>query len=1040
MSIQPLEVRPHPFKQYLTALLATAAVYVCYLVIITPLIDGQLNEVQEANQVPAGPPLPVDDKSEFAKYLPEGSWELRPCKSLDTAEGKILFQDYSRNETDGTWDVYPFTMVLKPREAEPGESPGPPLILRTEKKAKLRFRHGLQLGSGATDEPNKLEQAQLIGQVEVFQPGSSHGETIRITTSNVQVTRRKIFTLSPVDFQFGNHQGRGRNLSIELSHESINSNLKAEFSNINGIRRLQLAYLDFLRMEPKPKANASADRSTPLQPDQSPLEITCDGAFQFDFYRNQAAFRENVLVKQLDPQGDNLACEKLDLHFNDLSEDPVAPRESELLNAQFELREIVAAGSPAILTANSKGSRVQGEYLRYNLEENQVEARGTAEQVEIVQGPNHFVSQHFNYEMPADNSLGKLNAFGPGWMVRQGETVTDAMQARWKNHLTIRQVDPRKKVITLDGDAYVQLDPGTAIDAETIRFALWENQKTSLAGKPAGWNYQPARLVATGQVQIRSKEIQGSTERLTAHWPGNPVALPESGAKAPRPATYQSLPSRSTSGASRPIERGSHPRFVVRRTPYPNHTPPGRLFFQSQELDLVLRNEDGDTDITDLEMTGNVKVWQLETETGGSQPNRQVELTGHRLKAEPQGNDNYRLQISEGAGIPAATVATRDMTLSGPDVFLDQQANRVWINGPGNLVMNLVDKAKDRKPTQATDADREKLNITWQGGMIFDGAQIYFERNVVSRSVTSGKDNIRRQTSTESAILSIELDRSVSLRTPEPANASETSIPLPEPEIKTLLLVDRLPEGQPVFQLAGFEQPVPPRPVLIANLTSDASGKLTEQQKLVAPTARIHVKENRMTAEGPGALAIHRPNRSNGTGSASPLSFQKKSTTNAPYLFIQTNFDQALRVHTESKSLDMTGNIRALYVPVSTMDQSFNPDDPNPPADAFRLNCATLTINQWTPQATGQEQSELRARGNARISSSQFTATAHEVRYDQGNDYLYLEGSSRSDATLQTVSETGGKSARLVAEKIRYRPADNSTKIENMKRATMRNR
>ena len=189
MSIQPLEVRSHPFKQYFKALLGTAAAYVCYLVVITPLIDGQLKDVQEANQIPAGPPLPVDDKSEFAKYLPEGSWELQPCKSLDTAEGKILFQDYSRNEADGTWDVYPFTMVLKPRQAEPGESPGPPLILRTEKKAKLRFRHGLQLGSAAAEEPNKLEQAQLIGQVEVFQPGSSHGDTIRITTSNVQVTR-----------------------------------------------------------------------------------------------------------------------------------------------------------------------------------------------------------------------------------------------------------------------------------------------------------------------------------------------------------------------------------------------------------------------------------------------------------------------------------------------------------------------------------------------------------------------------------------------------------------------------------------------------------------------------------------------------------------------------------------------------------------------------------------------------------------------------------------------------------------------------------
>ena len=221
------------------------------------------------------------------------------------------------------------------------------------------------------------------------------------------------------------------------------------------------------------------------------MEITCDGSFKFDFYRNQAAFRDNVQVKQLDQLGDNLACQKLDLYFNDLSDDPVAPRESEMLDSEFELREIVAAGSPAILTANSRESRIQGEYLRYNLEKNNVEARGAVQQVEILQGPNRFVSQHLNYEISADNSLGKLNAFGPGMMIRQGKAAGDYLQARWKNHLTIRRIDERKQVITLDGDSSIQLDPQTSLNSDTVRFVLWETRTNSLSGKPQGWNYQP---------------------------------------------------------------------------------------------------------------------------------------------------------------------------------------------------------------------------------------------------------------------------------------------------------------------------------------------------------------------------------------------------------------------------------------------------------------------------------------------------------------------------------------------------------------------
>lgn len=1047
MTIQPLAVRAHPVKRYLIALLTTAAVYFCYLLVVTPFIDGQVAQVQEANQVPIGPPLPVDDKTEIAKYLPAGSWELQPCKSLDTAEGKILFQDYSRNEADGTWDVYPFTMVLKPRNPQPGKSPGPPLILRTEKQAKLRFSHGLQLGTASNGEPNKLEQAQLIGLVEVFQPGTDAGEAIHITTSNVQITQRKIFTLANVDFQFGNHHGRGRNLSIELSHESINSNLKADFSNINGIRRLQLAYLDFLRLEPNSKPRPSHANGTPLHPETAALEITCDGSFKFDFYRNQAAFRDNVRVKQLDQHGDSLACQKLDLYFNDLSDDPVAPRESEMLDSEFELSEIVAAGSPAILTINSRESRIQGEYLRYNLEKNNVEARGAVQQVEILQGPNRFVSQHLNYEISADNSLGKLNAFGPGMMIRQGETAGDYLQARWKNHLTIRRIDERKKVITLDGDSSIQLDPKTVLNSDTVRFVLWETRTNSLSGKPQGWNYQPFRLVATGHVQVRSKDIQGTTHTLTAHWPDNPLPFQATDEEAPlRPPskTSQYLPARppSHSITSSDATSSDPQKMVARRVRYPNEKEPPKqkLFFQGQELDMLLTDQDGTTNVTDLEIDGDVKVWRLETANKGGQPQRQIELSGHHLKAEPQGNENYRLQISAGAGTQSATVVTKDMILAGPYICLDQQANRVWINGPGSLVMNQPNEQTNKSNHKEIRSDIQDLKITWQGGMIFDGSKIYFERDVISNSVTQREDKSSNLTSTESAILSLELDQYVTLHT-RGQGEPEVSAKRPQPKIKTLFLMDHLPDGKHVFNLAGFQQPTPRKPILIANVTRNPAGKITEQQKLVAPSATINVSANSLTADGPGALAIHRPNRSSATGYASPLSFHPTPKTDAPPLvFIQTNFDQTLRANSESKTMDITGNVRAVYVPVSSLNQSYNPDDQKTPPDAFRLSCTTLTMNQWTPQATGKEQSELRARGNARIISNQFTATAHEVRYDQGNDYLYLEGSARSDATLQTVSETGGKSARLVAEKIRYRPSDNSTKIENMKRATMRNR
>ncbi|MCH2177288.1 MAG: hypothetical protein MK106_00655 [Mariniblastus sp.] len=1051
-------VRAHPAKRYFIGLGCTFAVFLFYALVTNPFIDSRVAEVREANQVPAGPPLPVDDKSEIARYLPADSWELQPCKSLDTADGKILFQDYSRNESDGTWDVYPFTMVLKPREVRTGQPPRPPLILRTEKRAKLRFSDGLQMGNQSGADSSKLEQAQLIGEVELFQAGTKANDEIYIKTSNVQITQRTIFTLAEVDFQFGKNHGQGRNLKIELSHESINSNLKADFSSINGIRHLQLAYLDSMRLMPRTTSAPATATKAPLNPSRSGIEVTCDGSFKFDFYRNLAAFRDNVKVKQLDPSGDNLTCQKLDLFFTDLADETVAPRETEMLKSDFELREIIAAGSPAILSAHSQKSRIQGEYLRYDLENNNVEARSMGQQVEILQGPNRFVSQHLNYELSENDSLGKLNAFGAGLLIREGDTPEDRFQARWKNHLTIRQSGRRQKVITLDGEASIQLDPQTIINSDTIRLLLWEIPKLSSLGIPDGWDYQPSQLTTRGKVQVQSSELQGSANSLTANWPGNPRRTfptqtnPISRLKPAANPSITAAPGKEvnlvTAATNQTLRFGPPGTpHVAQRVSYAptNSKPKETLHFQGQELNILLSDRNQTTEVTDLEISGNVKVWQMEKDRDNEPPKRTIELSGHRLKATPQSKKMYQLQISNQPNGKPATVISRDLVLSGPYICLDQNANRAWIEGPGSMIMNPTAMGSEQpnipKPKSPADGLRD-FQIKWQGGMIFDGNSIYFEKDVISKSMRLREDGSRQQTSTESTILNIELDRYVDLKQLGQEPMSDPS-QRPKTKVKRLLLIDQLPDGNQVFNLAGFQQPLIRKPILIANTTRDGNDQIMEQQKLVAPSATIEVKTNLMTAKGPGAVAMHRPNNNNNDSDrADLLSFQSKPQTNAPLIFTQINFDETLRAESGSdlKKVRIDGNVRAIYSPATSFSDSFNPDDQRIPADAYRLSCSSLQMRQWTPAATQQKQSELNAIGNTQIISNKFAATAYQVRYDQANDYVYFEGSARTDATLQTfpTAESGAK--RLVAGKIRYRPSDGATQVENVKQANMRDR
>ena len=273
--------RINPIAQYLMWLAATVTAYLAYAQFVVPNIeaDAHITERKSPVRIASGPR--TDRKKDIAHLFPTDAWELAPCKVLETAQGTILFRDYQPYD-DGRVEVFPFTMVIRRDKEEEGPTQianteesvreSVPIVLRSSQKAVLQFERAFKLDNG---DPGKIQHGQLNGQVSIYRPPSSIGadDDLKVLTSNVLLEKHKIYTVDDVEFEFGANHGYGRNLDIELSHETPLKALNTDFSKINGVRSLKLGFLQRLRIHPTPgKAKESRILSCLLYTSPSPRD------------------------------------------------------------------------------------------------------------------------------------------------------------------------------------------------------------------------------------------------------------------------------------------------------------------------------------------------------------------------------------------------------------------------------------------------------------------------------------------------------------------------------------------------------------------------------------------------------------------------------------------------------------------------------------------------------------------------------------------------------------------------------------------------
>ena len=344
----------NPVAQYVLTLATCVIGYFAYLKFAVPLIEHPSARAQQLAHQPPPISIPTIYKDSMIPLLPPQAWELGDCKTLITSTGTILFKDFAP-QPDGTVKLSPFTLMTNVGESmllktssESEEEQKVPLVLRTAEGATLKFNKPF---SEALQGGTEIQSARLIGEVDIYRPPSGPGETdvLHVLTQNVQVTREQIYTLDTLDqpflFSYGPHRGRGRNLIIALVHDETTVAGQQSFSSVSGIRRLELAYLDRLRIVPskakakaKPGASLGSAAPTPNKlfgGQDAPLEVSCKGPCVLDFDAQTVSFSDDVLVKKISPAPDSITCQRLQIKFD---QNPLAdkPKEDSQLSPQLD--------------------------------------------------------------------------------------------------------------------------------------------------------------------------------------------------------------------------------------------------------------------------------------------------------------------------------------------------------------------------------------------------------------------------------------------------------------------------------------------------------------------------------------------------------------------------------------------------------------------------------------------------------------------------------------------------------------------------------
>jgi lipopolysaccharide export system protein LptA len=1027
-------------KRIVGSFAAVVVAYWVYALVAVPFIEptvaARTNTGPSTDEVNPSRRAVDKQRAQLRDWFHDGDWELTSPKIMETAQGMLLVKDY-HNLDNGKVEIHPCTMIFLPEGEFPSEAERRrrAIVLRAPEGAILQF-DAFDLTQGKI---GKLIGGKLMGPVTIHSdqkvPGPS--DDLLIHTREVDLSEQRITTKERIDFALGPNQGKGRNMRIDMAPPAEKQN------SFRGIIAFQLTDEVEMRLQPggsdffpgSPEARTAPSSSKPSMP----VEIRCQGPFNFDFKTYQATFKDRVDVLRLNPVGpsDQLTCDLLSIFFEAKQPPPtpgVAAVADDGGSPKLEPSRIEATGNPVIIRAPSSGVEARGLQVEYDLKTGRAKLSDERE-VQLRQGAREIRSRQVEFTPGPKGGVGTFLASGPGWL--RGTTPDDATQqfeAHWNRRLHLRPFE-NNHLLSLEGGAHAQAIGKGSLDAEEIHVWLIEVPVPPVPGQTESSGKKeliPDRMLANGHVRIDSPQLTGTVSQMQTWFEHQPIpALPALPQAASAPAASSAAPASTpaaqvppTSTAQVPVTpavpvRGNQPSAaaapptaaatpgvgILPAVPVaaqpavqqahggeagPFATGAKQQFNISGEILRVRVKTTGKTnELSEVRVEHHVRVAETQTDRPGEKP---LLILGEQLHLLQPAPDQMVVTV---AG-RMAYVEARGITLSSEAIHLDRGRNLLWTDSHGVMTFP-VDKDLDGKAIAAP----KSLNVSWQGRMNFDGRMATFDHEVVAR-----QDPQFMRTE----LLEVLLSHPVSFGTPKGVEAKSeidrifcrrgVYLENRTVEGRTLMSIDRLQAAElEVHQASG-------------NLLARGPGSVT--------SLRVDSGDKKM--QMPGAPSIAK------TPAAAPNS--KSAPKGLNYLNVQ--FQRQMTGNMRSKQMLFENQVLTLYGPVPNWESSLDPDHPEAWGErGVMLKSDRLSVVQMPTAKEDEPSYEMEATGNTVVESATYTARSQRVSYAQSKDLLILEGDGRTDARLYRQQRLNGAPSEAIARKILYWPSTNRVEVDD---------
>lgn len=1000
----------------ITSFVGVLGAYWLYALVAVPLIEPVAAGPQEGSGGDRrGAARRINNRLGELEELvpPEARAQLKTPWIIESDDFKLLMQEYT-NKDDGRVKIEPCVLIYTPGSSDDNSKRKPPIVLYAPAGAVMVFDRPLNLRSG--DVVGRPTSGRLLGEITITSPGESEGpeDDLRIVTRDIQLTPDRISTPNTVRFQYGPSFGSGRNLVVRLLQSEERPGTSDEPPNIQGIESFELLELERLHLEPpkgEPGEADEEDGGAGLD-SKRPLEITCQGAFRFDLIRQYAKFEDQVDVLQLNPDGpaDQLNCELLTLYFSrsrkqllslDGKQEEVPV--SEMGTADLELREIEATGNPVIVRAFSRDAEARGQRLSYDVQQEWVLLEGDST-VSLRQGPNDIVAKKIQYKSKGSGRVGEVFAQGPGTM--RGELRDQPGEeffVKWGDQLQLEPDEDQHRA-TLSGGVELQYAGVGTLNADRIDFWLFE--------LPAGAERKkleviPDRVRVQDRVKINSPEVFGNVNLLK-------IWFDVADVKA-RKASVDESGGTGNSQVAKASTAGAFTDPLHRRTP---DKPLERRFHIRGDVALAsvsIRNEKAN--LTKLMLEGEVQLDEIPLVPSSDQP---MHLEGDRITVS-DAQDTTKTKISV-IGL-LAKFQGRGMALSGTNINVDAEANRLWIDGEGEMKLP-VDRGLEGEPLPQPDV----LTLTWQKKMNFDGLTARFEEKVLA--LTQG-----RQLRTET--LDVGFTQRIVFRDLQSKS---------RPRIDVEQLVCRggvFLEGR-TYEWVASRAAVGGRPLIqrvgLPNGNAPPAHLEASWEEFQVAELTVNRQTGELFAKGPGHLTTIRPNPGGfGDGTLGQLRRAPRATGGENELaYLHVQFQRMMTGNGKQRQATFHEQVRCIYAEVDSWQTRFNVHDPDALGDkGVLLTANQLTVARAPGPTTAASSIELEANGNVIAENSTFTARGNRVTYSQVKDWLILEGNGYAPAELTFQEYIGAAPRSCAATKIHFHPKTKDVEIDDFRAMQM---